>query len=376
MYHIIDEVNMGLKAGIVGLPNVGKSTLFNAITNASVEAANYPFATINPNTGVVAVQDVRLDFLSSLFKPKKTIATTVEFVDIAGLVKGAAKGEGLGNQFLAAIREADAIVQVVRCFDSSEIIHVENSVNPERDMDIINLELILSDLDTIQRRLDKVNAKARGNDKQAIVELAMLQLLKPQLLDGVPARLANLTSEQRILIDQEYHLLTNKPILYVANIAEDGYGSLAQNAYYQQVLARAKKEGAEVVAISCEIESQISKLPQQEKFEFLNTLGIKEPGLNPLVRATYQLLKLATYFTVGEDECRAWTFHQGMTAPQAAGVIHTDFQKGFIKAEIYHYEDLVKFKSELAVKEAGKLRMEGKEYVVKDGDVIFFRFNV
>jgi GTP-binding protein YchF len=376
MYHIIDEVNMGLKAGIVGLPNVGKSTLFNAITNASVEAANYPFATINPNTGVVAVQDVRLDFLSSLFKPKKTIATTVEFVDIAGLVKGAAKGEGLGNQFLAAIREADAIVQVVRCFDSSEIIHVENSVNPERDMDIINLELILSDLDTIQRRLDKVNAKARGNDKQAIVELAMLQLLKPQLLDGVPARLANLTSEQRILIDQEYHLLTNKPILYVANIAEDGYGSLAQNAYYQQVLARAKKEGAEVVAISCEIESQISKLPQQEKFEFLNTLGIKEPGLNPLVRATYQLLKLATYFTVGEDECRAWTFHQGMTAPQAAGVIHTDFQKGFIKAEIYHYEDMVKFKSELAVKEAGKLRMEGKEYVVKDGDVIFFRFNV
>jgi ribosome-binding ATPase len=376
MYHIIDEVNMGLKAGIVGLPNVGKSTLFNAITNASVEAANYPFATINPNTGVVAVQDVRLDFLSSLFKPKKTIATTVEFVDIAGLVKGAAKGEGLGNQFLAAIREADAIVQVVRCFDSSEIIHVENSVNPERDMDIINLELILSDLDTIQRRLDKVNAKARGNDKQAIVELAMLQILKPQLLDGIPARLANLTSEQRILIDQEYHLLTNKPILYVANIAEDGYGSLAQNAYYQQVLARAKKEGAEVVAISCEIESQISKLPQQEKFEFLNTLGIKEPGLNPLVRATYQLLKLATYFTVGEDECRAWTFHQGMTAPQAAGVIHTDFQKGFIKAEIYHYEDMVKFKSELAVKEAGKLRMEGKEYVVKDGDVIFFRFNV
>jgi GTP-binding protein YchF len=372
----MNGVNMGLKAGIVGLPNVGKSTLFNAITNASVEAANYPFATINPNTGVVAVQDVRLDFLSSLFKPKKTIATTVEFVDIAGLVKGAAKGEGLGNQFLAAIREADAIVQVVRCFDSSEIIHVENSVNPERDMDIINIELILSDLDTIQRRLDKVNAKARGNDKQAITELAMLQVLKPQLLDGIPARLANLTSEQRLLIDQEYHLLTNKPILYVANIAEDGYSSLSQNAYYQQVLARATKEGAEVVAISCEIESQISKLPAQEKLEFLKTLGIEEPGLNPLVRATYQLLKLATYFTVGEDECRAWTFHQGMTAPQAAGVIHTDFQKGFIKAEIYHYNDMVQFKSELAVKEAGKLRMEGKEYVVKDGDVIFFRFNV
>ena len=330
---------MGLKAGIVGLPNVGKSTLFNAITNASVEAANYPFATINPNTGVVAVADERLDFLSRLFKPKKTIAATVEFVDIAGLVKGAAKGEGLGNQFLAAIREADAIVQVVRCFDNPEIIHVENTVNPERDMDIINLELILADLDTIQRRLDKVNSKARGNDKQAIAELAMLQLLRPQLMDGIPARLAN-------------------------------------NGYYQQVLKRAEKEGAQVVPISCEIESQISKLAEADKAEFLKTLGILEPGLNPLVRATYRLLKLATYFTVGEDECRAWTFHQGMTAPQAAGVIHTDFEKGFIKAEVYHYDDIVQFQSESAVKDAGKLRIEGKDYLVKDGDIIFFRFNV
>jgi ribosome-binding ATPase len=367
---------MGLKAGIVGLPNVGKSTLFNAITNASVEAANYPFATINPNTGVVAVSDPRLQFLSQTFQPKKTIATTVEFVDIAGLVKGAAKGEGLGNQFLAAIREADAIVQVVRCFDSAEIIHVENTVDPARDMDIINLELILSDLDTIQRRLDKVNAKARGNDKQAIAELAMLQVLKPQLMDGIPARLANLTPEHRVLIDKEYHLLTNKPLLYVANIAEDGYATLSTNPYFLQVQQRAEKEGAQVVAISCEIESQISKLPEQEKQDFLATLGIPEPGLNPLVRATYRLLKLATFFTVGEDECRAWTFHQGMTAPQAAGVIHTDFEKGFIKAEVYHYEDFVKYQSELAVKEAGKLRMEGKDYVVKDGDIIFFRFNV
>jgi ribosome-binding ATPase len=367
---------MGLKAGIVGLPNVGKSTLFNAITNASVEAANYPFATINPNTGVVAVSDERLQVLSQKFKPKKTVATTVEFVDIAGLVKGAAKGEGLGNQFLAAIREADAIVQVVRCFDSAEIIHVENTVDPGRDMDIINLELILADLDTIQRRLDKVNAKARGNDKQAIAELAMLQVLKPQLMDGVPARLANLTTEQRLLIDKEYHLLTNKPLLYVANIAEDGYSTLATNPYYLQVKQRAEKEGAQVVAISCEIESQISKLNDQEKKEFLTTLGIPEPGLNPLVRATYRLLKLATFFTVGEDECRAWTFHQGMTAPQAAGVIHTDFEKGFIKAEVYHYNDFVTYQSELAVKEAGKLRIEGKDYVVQDGDIIFFRFNV
>jgi ribosome-binding ATPase len=367
---------MGLKAGIVGLPNVGKSTLFNAITNASVEAANYPFATINPNTGVVALADTRLQFLTQLFKPKKTVPTTVEFVDIAGLVKGAAKGEGLGNQFLAAIREADAIVQVVRCFDSTEIIHVENTIDPERDMEIINLELILADLDTIQRRLDKVNAKARGNDKQAIAELAMLQILKPQLMDGIPARLAQLTPEQRLLIDKEYHLLTNKPLLYVANIAEDGYATLANNHYFQQVKIRAEKEGAQVVPISCEIESQISKLPDDEKKEFLTSLGIAEPGLNPLVRATYRLLKLATFFTVGEDECRAWTFHQGMTAPQAAGVIHTDFEKGFIKAEVYHYEDIVKYQSELAVKEAGKLRMEGKEYVVKDGDIIFFRFNV
>ena len=367
---------MGLKAGIVGLPNVGKSTLFNAITNASVEAANYPFATINPNTGVVAVEDERLNFLSRLFKPKKTIAATVEFVDIAGLVKGAAKGEGLGNQFLAAIREADAIVQVVRCFDNPEIIHVENTVNPERDMDIINLELILADLDTIQRRLDKVNSKARGNDKQAIAELAMLNVLRPQLMDGIPSRLANLTPEHRQLIDKEYHLLTNKPLLYVANIAEDGYGSLASNGYYQQVLKRAEKEGAQVVPISCEIESQISKLADTDKAEFLKTLGIPEPGLNPLVRATYRLLKLATYFTVGEDECRAWTFHQGMSAPQAAGVIHTDFEKGFIKAEVYHYDDIVQFQSESAVKDAGKLRMEGKDYLVKDGDIIFFRFNV
>jgi GTP-binding protein YchF len=367
---------MGLKAGIVGLPNVGKSTLFNAITNASVEAANYPFATIQPNTGVVAIKDERLDFLSQLFKPKKTVTNFVEFVDIAGLVKGAAKGEGLGNQFLAAIREADAIVQVVRCFDSAEIIHVEQTVNPERDMDIINLELVLADLDTIQRRLDKVNAKARGNDKQAIAELAMLQELKPQLLNGIPARLAHLTTDQRSMINREYHLLTNKPILYVANIAEDGYSQLSSNHYYQQVLKRATLEGAQVVAISCEIESQISKLPETEKKEFLSSLGIPEPGLNPLVRATYKLLKLATFFTVGEDECRAWTFHLGMTAPQAAGVIHTDFEKGFIKAEVYHYQDIVQYQSELAVKEAGKLRMEGKDYVVKDGDIMFFRFNV
>jgi ribosome-binding ATPase len=367
---------MGLKAGIVGLPNVGKSTLFNAITNASVEAANYPFATIQPNTGVVAIDDPRLTFLTQIFKPKKTVANVVEFVDIAGLVKGAAKGEGLGNQFLAAIREADAIVQVVRCFDSAEIIHVEQTVNPERDMDIINLELVLADLDTIQRRLDKVNSKARGQDKQALAELAMLQVLRPQLMNGVPARLANLTVEQRALIDKEYHLLTNKPILYVANIAEDGYGQLASNVYYQQVLKRAQLEQAQVVAISCEIESQISKLPPEEKPEFLTSLGILEPGLNPLVRATYKLLKLATFFTVGEDECRAWTFHQGMTAPQAAGVIHTDFEKGFIKAEVYHYDDLVKYQTELAVKEAGRLRMEGKEYVVQDGDIMFFRFNV
>lgn len=367
---------MGLKAGIVGLPNVGKSTLFNAITNASVEAANYPFATINPNTGVVAVPDDRLDHLVSIFKPLKTIAATVEFVDIAGLVRGASKGEGLGNQFLAAIREADAIVEVVRCFDNPEIIHVESGVDPKRDIEIINLELIFADLDTIGRRLDKVMSKVKGGDKAAAVELELVQKVKKELTLGIPARLIPLADAQKSLLKREYHLLTLKPLIYVANVGENDYGHLTDNPHYKVVEAIGQKEGAKVIAVSCEIESQIAKLPEAEKPAFLESIGARESGLNRLVRATYQLLGLATFFTVGADECRAWTFLAGMSAPQCAGVIHTDFERGFIKAEVYHYSDLIKFKTEQAIKLAGKMRMEGKEYVVKDGDILFFRFNV
>jgi ribosome-binding ATPase len=366
---------MGLKAGIVGLPNVGKSTLFNAITNAQVEAANYPFATIQPNTGVVKVEDERLRFLSQLFQPKKTIYATVDFVDIAGLVRGASKGEGLGNQFLAAIREADAIVEVVRCFENADIIHVESTVDPVRDIDIIDLELILADMDTVQRRLDKVSSKAKGGDRLAIQELTLLEAIKTWLLSEKPVRQMPLSPEQKQLV-VDIQLLTLKPLLFVANIHEDGYGSLANNPHYQAVVERAKQDHADVIAISCEIESQIAQLKGEEKDEFLSSLGIPEPGLNKLVRSTYHLLSLSTYFTVGADECRAWTFTQGMSAPQCAGIIHSDFEKGFIKAEIYHVDDIKKHGSELALKEAGRLRMEGKEYVVKDGDIIFFRFNV
>jgi GTP-binding protein YchF len=367
---------MGLKAGIVGLPNVGKSTLFNAITNAQVEAANYPFATIEPNTGVVAVPDSRLDFLSSHFKPTKKIPATVEFVDIAGLVRGASKGEGLGNQFLAAIREADAIVQVVRCFENSDIIHVENSVDPKRDIEIINLELVFADLDSLTRKADKVASKAKGQDKQAIQDLELIQRVRAYLVEGKPVRLMELTLDQQSYLRETFQLLTLKPLLYLANVGENEYAEFQKNKHYQTVEAIALQERAQVVAVSCEIESQISKLPDADKPMFLESIGATESGLNRLIKKTYALLGLATYFTVGSDECKAWTFKLGMKAPQCAGVIHSDFEKGFIKAEIYHYDDFVKFRSELAIKEAGKLRMEGKEYVVKDGDIIFYRFNV
>jgi len=368
---------MSLKAGIVGLPNVGKSTLFNAITNSHVEAANYPFATISPNTGVVNVPDERLEFLNGLFNPKRKIQATFEFYDIAGLVRGASKGEGLGNQFLSHIRECDAIVEVVRCFDSNEIVHVEESVDPKRDIETINLELAMADLATVEKRLSAIENKARINkDKESVYEVNILHKLHPTLLEGEPARKVELTEEEYNFAFKNYHLLTLKPIIYVANVSDSDYSDLANCKYLKVVEEIAAKEKAQVIPISCEIEYELSTLPKEERMEFLATLGATESGLDKVVKAVYKLLNLSTFFTVGEDECRAWTFSNGMSAPQCAGIIHTDFEKGFIKAEVYSYADIFNYKSELALKEAGKLRMEGKTYIMQDGDIVFFRFNV
>ena len=368
---------MSLKAGIVGLPNVGKSTLFNAITNSHVEAANYPFATINPNTGVVAVPDERLDFLTGLFNPKRKINATFEFYDIAGLVRGASKGEGLGNQFLGHIRECDAIVEVVRCFDSNEIVHVEESVDPKRDIETINLELAMADLATVEKRIAAVSNKARvQKDKESIYEMSILEPLQKILSQGEPARKLSLKEEDFNYAFKNYHLLTLKPIIYVANVSGDDYMDLDNCAYLNVVKEIAEKEKSQVIPISCEIEYELSSLPKEERNEFLASLGASESGLDKVIKAVYKLLNLSTFFTVGEDECRAWTFKNGMLAPECAGIIHSDFEKGFIKAEIYSYEDIHQYKSEAALREAGKLRMEGKTYVMKDGDIVFFRFNV
>ncbi|MFA6755677.1 MAG: redox-regulated ATPase YchF [Bacilli bacterium] len=367
---------MSLSAGIVGLPNVGKSTLFNAITNSHVEAANYPFATINPNVGTVAVPDKKVEDLVKLFNPKRTIFTTFEFVDIAGLVKGASKGEGLGNQFLAKIREVDAIIEVVRCFESSEIIHVENTVDPIRDIEIINFELVMSDLETVQGRLAKIENKARiSKDKDSMIEVGILTRIKDVLMSGKPARVLSF-KEDEIKLLKNYNLLTLKPIIYVANVSGDDLSDIDNCKLYEEVKNYAAKEGNQALPISCEIEMELSGVSKEEKQEFLNSIGAKSSGLDQLIQAAYNLLNLSTFYTVGPDEVRAWTFLNGMTAPECAGEIHTDFQKGFIKAEVYSYEDIMKYKNEQALRDAGKIRVEGKDYIAQNGDIFFFRFNV
>lgn len=365
---------MSLKAGIVGLPNVGKSTLFNSITKKNILAANYPFATIEPNVGVVTVPDDRLDFMNELYKPKSLVPTTVEFIDIAGLVKGAAAGEGLGNKFLSHIREVDAICEVVRCFEDSNIIHVENDIDPIRDIEIIEVELILSDLEIAENRLAKIEKKAiMSKDKESLKEVEVLKKVRESLLNNSPIRRLSL-NEDELFILKPFNFLTLKPIIYMANVSEDDL-LMEENEYVLKVKEYAKLDNADVITICAKVESELVSLSDVEKKEFLNDLGISESGLDKLIKSTYKLLGLETFFTAGEDEVRAWTYKVGMKAPKCAGIIHTDFEKGFIKAEIMSFEDLKEYGNEKLVKENGKMRLEGKEYQMKDGDICYFRFN-
>ncbi len=363
---------MGFKCGIVGLPNVGKSTLFNALTRAGIQAENYPFCTIDPNVGVVAVPDPRLDTLAGIVKPQNTIPATMEFVDIAGLVAGASKGEGLGNKFLANIRETDAIAQVVRCFEDDNIVHVAGKVDPINDIEVINTELALADLETVEKGIQRVSKVAKSGDKDARAKQVVLEKVKAQLDEGNMVRAMDLDEDERAAL-YDLHLLTIKPTMYIANVAEDGF---KDNPYLDVIQELAAKEGSEVVAVCAAIESELIELDEEEQQVFLDELGLDEPGLNRVIRAGYQLLGLQTYFTAGPKEVRAWTVPIGASAPQAAGVIHTDFEKGFIRAEVTAYDDFVACQGEQGAKEAGKLRLEGKDYIVKDGDVMHFRFNV